>query len=422
MNKPHGIESIQSLAALVHALQDAISEGGLHDHLNGRLLARHSQRQSAALQAERQGGIAVFTVNGVLSPEPEWYDETSSKALAEQFRLAAADDEIASGVMLIKSPGGYSIGMIDLANAAAEFAAAKPLVAHVDQMCCSAAYWLASQARSIYASIDAEIGSIGVRNLVYDFSKYFAELGVEAVATDTGPFKSLGVMGAPVTEAQRGWLKERVDLVMKDFTAAVRTGRKMSEEEFAAVGTGRTWWGEEAVALKLIDGIQTTKQTMASLAASSTSKVRSKSMSAENDNTPKAATLQELKAELPEATSDFLVAQQMAGATLPQAMKAWNTQLAAELKASKEAAAASEEKAKAAEAKAAATPAPGTAKKPVVGLGDAPGGEEAAADLDFREMAAAYQEKHKCRWSEATLAIKKKYPEAREAFGAPAKR
>lgn len=422
MSKPHDIASIQSLAALVHALPDAISDSGLQSHLSGRMLARSVSRTSTQTAADRQGAVAIFNVNGVLSPEPEWYDEISSKALAEQFRLAKDDDEVTSGLMFIKSPGGYSIGMIDLANAAAEFAAVKPLVAQVDMMCCSAAYWLASQAQKIYAPIDAEIGSIGARNHIIDSSKYFNEMGVEVISSDTGPFKSLGVVGTKVTDEQRAYLQERVDLVMKDFTAAVRAGRKMTEEEFAAVGTGRTWWGEEAVALKLIDGIQTTKQTLASLAASSTSKTRSKTMSAENDNAPKAATLQELKAELPEATSDFLVAQQMAGATLPQAMKAWNTQLAAELKASKEAAAAAEEKAKAAEAKAAAVPVPGAAKKPVVGLGDAPGGEEAAADLDYREMALAHQEKHKCRWSEATLAIKKKYPEAREAFGAPAKR
>jgi len=41
---------------------------------------------------------------------------------------------------------------------------------------------------------------------------------------------------------------------------------------------------------------------------------------------------------------------------------------------------------------------------------------------DYREMAQAYKEKHNCRWSEACLAIKKRYPEARAFFGAPAKR
>ncbi len=40
---------------------------------------------------------------------------------------------------------------------------------------------------------------------------------------------------------------------------------------------------------------------------------------------------------------------------------------------------------------------------------------------EAKGLATAYQEKHKCRWSEACLAIKKRHPEARAAFGAPPK-
>ena len=39
--------------------------------------------------------------------------------------------------------------------------------------------------------------------------------------------------------------------------------------------------------------------------------------------------------------------------------------------------------------------------------------------VKFRELATQYQEKHKCRWSEACLAIKRRYPESRAVFGAP---
>jgi len=39
----------------------------------------------------------------------------------------------------------------------------------------------------------------------------------------------------------------------------------------------------------------------------------------------------------------------------------------------------------------------------------------------YREQARAYMDDHQCRWSEACLAIKRKYPESRSAFGAPAK-
>ncbi len=41
--------------------------------------------------------------------------------------------------------------------------------------------------------------------------------------------------------------------------------------------------------------------------------------------------------------------------------------------------------------------------------------------VDYREMAKAYMDKHKCRWSEACLAVKRHSPEARAVFGAPQK-
>jgi hypothetical protein len=50
----------------------------------------------------------------------------------------------------------------------------------------------------------------------------------------------------------------------------------------------------------------------------------------------------------------------------------------------------------------------------------APAGATAAAKLEhYRAQAHAYMAAHKCRWSEATLAVKRKFPEACEVFGAP---
>ncbi len=37
----------------------------------------------------------------------------------------------------------------------------------------------------------------------------------------------------------------------------------------------------------------------------------------------------------------------------------------------------------------------------------------------FRQMAEEYCKEHGCRWAEACLAVKRRYPESRTAFGAP---
>lgn len=128
---------------------------------------------------------------------------------------------------------------------------------------------------------------------------------------------------------------------------------------------------------------------------------------------PKAATLAELKAAMPEASSDFLLEQLEKGATESQALKAYNTHLAEQLK---QAEADKADAVKAAEEKAKQSQQTSSPKR-----GNSPGasGDTDADAPDYRQLAADYQEKHHCRWSEACLAIKKRYPEARDFFGAP---
>ncbi|TWT29314.1 hypothetical protein KOR34_52240 [Posidoniimonas corsicana] len=41
------------------------------------------------------------------------------------------------------------------------------------------------------------------------------------------------------------------------------------------------------------------------------------------------------------------------------------------------------------------------------------------SNIGYRELAEEYMDKHKCRWSDACLAIKRRYPEAIAAFGGP---
>jgi signal peptide peptidase SppA len=417
MSKPLDVDMLQRLSAMTAGLPDLISEFGMTAHMLARSGRVAGERLFEGGLVERRGAVAIFNVNGVLSADPQWYDEISTARLTAELHAALEDDEIASGMLLINSPGGHSLGMIELAKAAADFAAAKPLVAQVSQCCCSGAYWLASQAREIYAGPRDNIGSISAYNLLYDYSKMFAEAGVEAVLSKTGPLKAVGIIGTEITAEHREWLQERANTTMKDFAAAVRRGRKLTAEEFSAVSDGRYWYAHECVPIKLIDGIRSPHETLAGLLnGGAKPKGRTKTMDA-----PVAATLAELEKALPKASAEFQLQQLKAGATLTDAVTAYANHLAAENE--RLAGEAASEKARADSAEAAAKTNAGKQEpgKPVVGLGANIAGESAAAPLDYYELARQYQEKHKCRWSEACLEIKRRHPEAREAMGAPAK-
>lgn len=414
----------------------AIYEAMLPQYAMAQPVARadNATHPAAAINTSTSRVAVVYCV-GVMFPRAEWYDEVSTERVAAQLRAAAADDTIDTIVLVIDSPGGSAQGQFELEAAAAEAAEQKTLIAQVVGTCCSAAYWLASYAHKIYAGASDQIGSIGVRYHAYDYSKMFAENGVEVVDIATGPHKSFGLRGTPITKEQRAHMRERVDYIFAKFETAVRTGRGFDDGEWAAASGGQVWYAEKALELGLIDAIQTLEVTFAGLAGTTTTAgpagrtliPRSQVMAKETtDGGPQAASLSELKKAFPKATADFYVEQVEADATLTEAAIAYaNAQEAKAEAAEKEAAEAKEAAEKAAEEKAKEEKSGAEkagAEKPKRGapaLGGQAKGEESADEPDYREMAVALMEKKKCRWTEACLEIKRKHPESRGHFGAP---
>ncbi|MGD9632549.1 MAG: S49 family peptidase [Pirellulales bacterium] len=368
-----------------------------------------------------RASTAVIAVHGVLMKDPWYDDETSTPAIEEATRIAANDPQFDSILYDVDSPGGSSAGIAGLSDAVQEAASKKVVWAQSTGMIASGAYWLSANAQKVFADRMDWIGSIGVRMDVLDVSRWFANMGIERVAIDTGPLKSTGLFGTEVTEEQRAYLKTLVDDTHQHFSAVVKQGRKMSDAQFSAVATGGVFPASTALRLNLIDGIQTFDKTLAAMPRRQpATQQRSKAMSdttTQESAAPKAATSKELKARFPKSSAEWRESQVDAGATLESAAIAYAEFVQEQLdKANAEKAEADK---KAAEAEAArqkagqSTGGRGNSLRPVASA------EVEPSDVDFRQLARAYMEKNKCRWAEACLEIKRKYPEAQTFFGLP---
>lgn len=223
------------------------------------------QRGARAIAPRQAGRVAVVPVQGVLVREAEYLDEVSTVALRRVLRELADDEGVAAVVLAIDSPGGSVAGLEELGDELARMADRKRLVAVSEGMVASAAYYLASHCHAIYARADHLIGSIGTRMLLYDVSGMFGEMGVEAVPIQTGPLKLVGALGMEITAEHRAYLQELVDDSQSRFTRRVSLGRGLTGADLDAVLSGRVWTGQQALAMKLIDGLQTVEQTVQSL-------------------------------------------------------------------------------------------------------------------------------------------------------------
>lgn len=256
------------------------------------------------------------------------------------IRRAVADPNAKRILMVFDSPGGTVAGVDDLAEEVRKAAKSKPVLAYCEDLCASAAYWVASQATEVYANRSAVVGSIGVYMLVYDDSEAAAKEGVKAHLIKTSEFKGAGAPGLPVTDEQVSEWQRQINGVHAQFRQAVMRGRKLSAEQFEAVATGQVWEAKEALKLGLIDGVVAYDQLVAKtgkralvVTPNRGTAARSAAMSYGEDSGAMtvAAYVNKLKAACPGADADWLLSKAMGNASIEDAMAEHYTRVGAEL-------------------------------------------------------------------------------------------
>ncbi|WP_256200304.1 S49 family peptidase [Verrucomicrobium spinosum] len=121
-----------------------------------------------------------------------------------------------------------------------------------DERIASAAYWIGSQADEIYVTPSSTVGSIGTYLAWLDPSMKMAMEGLRLEYFGAGTHKGMGLPGKPLTEADRKLLQGKVEEINGWFKDGVSAARpKVADSTMQ----GQTFSGEEAVKLKLADGL-----------------------------------------------------------------------------------------------------------------------------------------------------------------------
>ncbi len=209
------------------------------------------------------GVIARFAseVNGACAPQG-----TSTEAILQDLRSALADGNVTGILLHINSPGGAVSGVKEAADIIAQAAKSKPMVAFVDGLGASAAYWLAAGAGKIYSTETSFVGSIGVYTVLVDSSKQAETEGRKIKKVASGPYKGAGVPGTAITAEQEQATQIVVDQLAGMFFAAVGAARKLTGDALAAVTDGRAHLAKDAMRLGLTDGIRSFDQVLGELA------------------------------------------------------------------------------------------------------------------------------------------------------------
>jgi signal peptide peptidase SppA len=205
-------------------------------------------------------GVAIVPVMGALSRRgtfiTSWLGWATYDGLAAQLRALMADPDIGTIVLHVDSPGGSVYGVEDAAQAVAEAAKKKTVIAVADGLMASAAYWIASQATEIVATPGSDVGSIGVIAVHLDESKALEIAGLTPTLITAGKFKGEGHPAVPLSEDDHAALQARVDAQYALFVARVAKGRKATPEEVrSGYGEGRVLPATAAQKAGLVDRV-----------------------------------------------------------------------------------------------------------------------------------------------------------------------
>lgn len=202
-------------------------------------------------------GIAILPMCGVLMYRPDRFDRAFGACDSDQFRsdlIAAANDPAVKAIVIdCNSPGGSTSGIAEAADTLADIQQAneKPVFGFMRE-CASAAYWILSGASGNFAPRSGLVGAIGAYCVVYDYSKWYQEMGIVAHVVKSGDLKGMGTPGTKITDDQLASLQEMVDTNGRMFRDHVKAHRPQVD---AADMNGGFWHAEQAAEKGLIDGI-----------------------------------------------------------------------------------------------------------------------------------------------------------------------
>jgi len=232
------------------------------------------------VQARRGGprnvrGVSVVALQGIIRPWPSLLSLLFGEGggglsiFVEDLAAALGDPDTSAVVLDIDSPGG----LVDLVpETAAQIRDmrernSKPIVAVANTFCASAAYWLASQAHEVIATPSGQVGSVGVYEIHYDESEFFAQEGVKPTIISAGDQKVDGNRFEPLNPEAAAAMQETVDDLYAMFVADVAKGRGIEPPpaDGSAFGGGRCYLAQRAQKAGLVDRVATMSETIGRL-------------------------------------------------------------------------------------------------------------------------------------------------------------
>jgi protease-4 len=199
---------------------------------------------------EVDGMISNAKSGGLLQP-----GENPVSLFTQEMEKATKDPAVKAIVLRVNSPGGTVTASDIMYETVMRFKAEthKPVVASLQDLAASGAYYVSCSADKIIAHPTSIVGSIGVIFSTFTFEGTLEKIGAKSEAIKSGPLKDMGSPFKNLDPDARAVMQGMVDEYYKRFVSIVTSHRTIKDAELKMATDGRVFSGTHAVEIGLVD-------------------------------------------------------------------------------------------------------------------------------------------------------------------------
>jgi protease-4 len=192
--------------------------------------------------------IGVIDVDGVIL-DPEKFDT--------QLRKFGDDSSIKAIILHINSPGGGAAASQEIYHEVVRVRQEKhiKIIASIESVGASGAYYIASGCDKIYANDASVVGSVGVIMEWTNYGDLLKWAKLKNIVIHAGELKDAGDPTRDLTPKEEAYFQSLVDNMYGQFVHDVATGRHTTDDAIRPLATGQVWTGQQALPLHLIDKV-----------------------------------------------------------------------------------------------------------------------------------------------------------------------
>ncbi len=192
--------------------------------------------------------IAVIDIDGVIM---------DADKVNKQLQRFGNDSSVKAIILHINSPGGGAAASQEVYNEVLRVRSEKhkQIVASIESVGASGAYYIASACDRIYANQASVVGSIGVIMEWTNYGDLMHWAKLKSVVIHAGELKDAGDPTRDMTPKEAAYFQALTDNMYAQFIHDVATGRHTSDAKIQPLATGQVWTGQQSLPLGLIDKI-----------------------------------------------------------------------------------------------------------------------------------------------------------------------